>query len=66
MAFAIDRRLDGVDLCRIGPLWLAQDAHAAPDIGVSPRIGLSREADRPLRFYARGSPFVSGPKALNP
>lgn len=64
-AFDIDRRLDGVDLCRAGPLWLAHDASDSPEIGTSGRIGLSREADRPLRFYVRGNRFVSGPKALN-
>lgn len=64
-ALAIDRRLDGADLCRRGPLWLAQDGHAPPDIGVSTRIGLSLEAERPWRFYVRGSRFVSGTKALN-
>jgi DNA-3-methyladenine glycosylase len=64
-ALDVDRRLDGVDLCRKGPLRLARDAHAAPEIGVSLRIGLSREADKPLRFYVRGNPFVSGPKELN-
>ena len=26
---------------------------------------LSREAERPLRFYVSGNPFVSGPKTLN-
>ena len=64
-ALDVDRRLDGVDLCRLGPLRLARDDHAAPDIGVSPRIGLSRETDRLLRFYVPGNPFVSGPKKLN-
>jgi DNA-3-methyladenine glycosylase len=64
-ALDIDRRLDGVDLCRVGPLWLARDDHDAPEIGTSARIGLSRETDRPLRFYVRGDRFVSGPKALN-
>jgi DNA-3-methyladenine glycosylase len=64
-ALDIDRRLDGIDLCRKGPLWLARDGHDAPDIGTSTRIGLSREADRPLRFYVRGDRFVSGPKTLN-
>jgi DNA-3-methyladenine glycosylase len=64
-ALGIDRRLDGVDLTRPGPLWIARDGREAPDIGTSTRIGLSREASRPLRFYARGDRFVSGPKALN-
>jgi DNA-3-methyladenine glycosylase len=64
-ALEIDRRLDGVDLCRSGPLWIARDGREAPEIGTSTRIGLSREAGRLLRFYARGDRFVSGPKALN-
>lgn len=64
-AFDIDRRLDGIDLCRMGPLWIARGPGDAPEIGTSTRIGLSREADRPLRFYVRGNRFVSGPKALN-
>lgn len=64
-ALDIDRRLDGVDLCRTGPLWLAHDDHDAPEIGTSARIGLSRETDRPLRFYLSGNRFVSGPKTLN-
>lgn len=65
-ALDIDRRLDGIDLCRVGPLCIAQDLCRPAEIGTSARIGLSREADRLLRFYARGSPFVSGPKALSP
>jgi len=64
-ALDIDRRLDGVDLCRTGPLWIARDLRDAPEIGTSTRIGLSREADRLLRFYVRGDRFVSGPKTLN-
>jgi DNA-3-methyladenine glycosylase len=64
-AFNIDRHLDSIDLCRTGPLWLARDDQVGPEIGVSQRIGLSRETDQLLRFYVRGSPFVSGPKELN-
>ena len=64
-ALDVDLRLDGIDLCRRGPLRLARDNHADPEIGVSPRIGISRETDRLLRFYVRGNPFVSGPKKLN-
>jgi DNA-3-methyladenine glycosylase len=69
-ALRIDRSLDGLDLCEEGPLWLAHDDHGAGEtgkgkIGQSVRIGITREADRVLRFYLRGSPFVSGAKSLN-
>jgi DNA-3-methyladenine glycosylase len=64
-AFAIDRRLDGLDLCRKGPLWLAHDDDKPREIGNSKRIGIRRAAERVLRFYLRENPFVSGPKSLN-
>jgi DNA-3-methyladenine glycosylase len=64
-ALAIDRRLDGIDLCQAGALWLGSDGRAADEIGQSKRIGITRAADRPLRFYVRGNSFVSGPRALN-
>lgn len=65
MALQIDRTLDGIDLCAEGPLWLGQDEQAPGDIGTSIRIGITKDADRPLRFYLRGSPFVSGTRLLN-
>lgn len=61
-AMAIDRSFDGLDLCARGRLWLARDQASSPEIGVTTRIGLSREAHRPLRFFLRDSPYVSGPK----
>lgn len=64
-ALAIDRSLDGIDLCLAGPLWIGRDGREAPEIAVSTRIGLTKEADRPLRFYVPSNPFVSGPRALN-
>jgi DNA-3-methyladenine glycosylase len=64
-ALAIDRRLDGADLCRPGPLWLGSDGQATGNIGRSTRIGLTRAADSPLRLYVRGNGVVSGPRALN-
>ncbi len=64
-ALRIDLSLDGQDLCREGPLWLGRDDFEAGEIGRSVRIGISRDADRPLRFYLRDSPFVSGPGSLN-
>jgi DNA-3-methyladenine glycosylase len=56
---------DGLDLCREGPLWLARGDRDPGDIGQGVRIGISRDAERPLRFYVRGNRFVSGPRALN-
>jgi DNA-3-methyladenine glycosylase len=64
-ALRIDRSLDGLDLCREGALWLGHGAHETGEIGQSIRIGISRDANRLLRFYLRGSPFVSGPGSLN-
>ena len=64
-ALRIDRRLDGLDLCRTGPLWLGSDGDAPKEIGASKRIGITRAADNLLRFYVRGSRFVSGLRALN-
>jgi DNA-3-methyladenine glycosylase len=64
-ALAIDRRLDGIDLCRAGPLWLGSDGQAPGEIGQGKRIGITRAVDSPLRFYIRNNRFVSGPQALN-
>jgi len=60
-ALRIDRSLDGLDLCREGPLWLGRDDHEPGEIGRSVRIGISRDMNRLLRFYLPGSPFMSGP-----
>src|SRR5271167_588516 len=64
-ALVVDRRLDGIDLCRTGPLWLGTDRQASGEIRQSKRIGITRAADSLLRFYVRGNWFVSGPQALN-
>jgi DNA-3-methyladenine glycosylase len=65
-AMGITRSLDGVDLCAKGPLWLGTAVKPTGEIGVSVRIGIRVAADRLLRFYERGNPFVSGPRRLNP
>jgi DNA-3-methyladenine glycosylase len=78
-ALQIDRRLDGIDLCAPGPLWLGtllrhgtrqkhrtsrSSGAVSSNIGTSKRIGITRAAHRLLRFYERGNPFVSGPSRL--
>lgn len=61
-ALGIDKRFDGLDLCnRASPIWLGTAVRPTGPIGVSTRIGLSREAHRKLRFYERGNANVSGP-----
>jgi DNA-3-methyladenine glycosylase len=64
-ALRVDRRLDGLDLCREGPLWLGRDDREPGEIGQSPRIGITRDRDRLLRFYLADNAFVSGPRSLN-
>ena len=67
-AMDIDRRLDGLDLTAPGPLWLAaavRRRRVPVAIGNSVRIGITKEAHRLLRFYEKGSAFVSGPRKLN-
>ncbi len=70
-ALDVDLTLDGIDLLRDRRLWLAARAvpQAGPTggqpIGRSRRIGITKAADRLLRFYEKRNPFVSGPKWLS-
>jgi DNA-3-methyladenine glycosylase len=64
-ASRVDLQLDGLDLCREGPLWLGHGDRDPGKIGQSARIGISRDTNRLLRFYLRASPFVSGLRSLS-
>ncbi len=63
-AFGLDAAWDGADLCSGHGLWFGQRAELERALGVTTRIGLTREMHRPLRFYEAGSRFVSGPRRL--
>jgi DNA-3-methyladenine glycosylase len=41
-------------------LWLADDGFTPERIMATPRIGITKAADRPLRFAIAGNPLVSG------
>jgi DNA-3-methyladenine glycosylase len=64
MALGIDQSFDGRDLCSGHGLWIGLIETGDVPIGVTTRIGLSREMHRPLRFFEPGSAFVSGPRKL--
>jgi DNA-3-methyladenine glycosylase len=50
-------------LCNGGKLWLGDEVRPAGLIGVSIRIGITRDVHQLFRFHERGSPYVSGPKS---
>jgi DNA-3-methyladenine glycosylase len=61
-AMGIDRALNGLDLCRKGPLYVEEGAGESFEIVSSKRIGVDYAGeykDKPWRFYIRNSPFVS-------
>jgi DNA-3-methyladenine glycosylase len=41
-------------------LWLADDGFRPERVSVTPRIGITKAMDEPLRFVIAGNPFVSG------
>ena len=63
-AFGITRTRDnGCDLTsRTSGLWIGDDAFRAKGIQITPRIGISKAADHPLRYILAGNKCISGPK----
>lgn len=64
-ALGIDRRYDGVDLLDNRNLWLGREIRSVTHMGMSARIGLTREVHRLWRYYEAGSSFVSGTRGMN-
>lgn len=65
-AMEIDRSLDGIDLCdRQSALFIAENPNVKKfrrergPMGTTARVGITRAAALPLRFYLSGSVFVS-------
>jgi DNA-3-methyladenine glycosylase len=66
-ALEVNKELDGADLTTGEAIWVTRDPLEKGrilEIGISPRIGVTSGHDLQLRFYERGSSFVSGPKSL--
>jgi DNA-3-methyladenine glycosylase len=65
-AFGITRARDnGGDLTTSdSSLWIGEDGSPRGKIGITPRIGITKAADRPLRYLLAGNAFISGRKSL--
>jgi len=66
-AFGITRARDnGCDLTSSrSSLWIGDDGLLVGRVLTTPRIGITKAADRPLRYLLAGNTFVSGPKVVS-
>lgn len=64
-AFGITRARDnGRDLTSRGSLWIGDDGDRPRTITLTPRIGITKASDMPLRYLVAGNKFVSGPAII--
>lgn len=65
-AFGITRARDnGLDLTSpASGLWIGDDQHRLRKISQGPRIGISKAAEMPLRYFLTDNPFVSGRRTI--
>lgn len=65
-AFGITRERDNEKNLTVpeSDLWIADDGSTRPRVKITPRIGITKAAERPLRYIVPGNAFVSGKKML--
>ncbi len=67
-SFCITRARDnGMDLTSSkSGIWIGDDGYKVRKVSVTSRIGITKAAEHPLRYFIAGNPFVSGPKSDKP